>query len=77
MEETRDRPTIEAVLQLRARLERDAIDLLTRKNAVQSQTEEVIAQSTGDGLPVEQSTETSPSNLLLQLIKIEARRVQE
>lgn len=51
--------------------------LLAREEAVQDQAQEVVAQRAKESLGAEQSRETRPPDLFLQLVKAEAVRVQE
>jgi hypothetical protein len=47
------------------------LDLGGREEGVQGQAEHVVAKGSQEGLGVEQTLDTSPSNLLLQLVKAE------
>ena len=65
--------TIEAVLQLATASQLSALDLSTGQEGVQSQTEQVVAERSKDGISVEQTLDASPSDFLLQLLPVEVR----
>ena len=66
------RHTIEAVPKLSTRLQLGAMDLLTWKEPVQDQTEQVVTQSSDESLGVEKTGEARPSHLFLQLVQFKA-----
>jgi hypothetical protein len=69
--------TIEAILELSARLELGAVDRLRREEGMQGQAEEVVAESGKGSLGVDEAGEASPANLLLELVEIECRGMEQ
>lgn len=70
-------PTIETILELSSRAQLDAFNFLCRKNSIENETEGVVAQSSNDGLGVDQARYTGPANVLLQFLESERRGMQQ
>ena len=69
--------TIEAVVELAARLELCARHGLGWKKSMQGQAEEVVAKGCKGGFGVDQSRDTRPANFPLELVKIQTKRMEQ
>jgi hypothetical protein len=69
--------TIEAILELSARLELGAVDRLGREEGMQGQAEQVVAKSGKRSLGVDEAGDASPANLTLELVEVECRGMEQ
>ena len=71
------RLTVETVLEPTSSPELCAFGRFSRKKRVESKAEKVVGKVSENGIPGDQTGEARPPSLLLELLKVQSRRVKQ
>src|SRR5262245_31831045 len=69
--------TVESVLEFSAAPELSSLGLISREKSIQSHAEQVVAQSTKEGLCVDEARQACPADFLLQLLPVQGGGVEQ